>query len=91
MAQYEIQIGLIYGDRLFGSATGVGRCVVPQRAIVGWSSTALEHSENNFLAKAETRATIAMLSADRSLVEVAGLRDEATGPGENCRAWRWTH
>src|SRR5271166_3584874 len=42
----------------------------------------VEQNEHNFLKNIETRAMIATLSADRSLVEVAGLRDEATEQGQ---------
>ena len=45
-------------------------------------NSSVEHNENNFLGNIETRAMIATLSADRSLVEVAGLRDEATEQGQ---------
>src|SRR5208337_3333364 len=48
-------------------------------------NSSVEHNENNFLGNIETRAMIATLSADRSLVEVAGLRDEATEQGANCK------
>ena len=62
----------------------VGLCVVPSEPSSERALTAEEQNENNFLAKIEDRARIARLSVERSLVEVAGLRDEAREGTENC-------
>ncbi len=62
----------------------LGLCVVPSEPSSKRALTGLEQNENNFLAKIEDRATIARLSADRSLVEVAASSDEAREGSENC-------
>ena len=73
---YEVKLKTLFEWPDFGECVSVK--VIPP----------VEHTENNFLENIETRAMIATLSADRSLVEVAGLRDEATEQGANCRVWR---
>ncbi len=75
---YEVKLKTLFEWPDFGECVSVK--VIPLMSV--------EQNENNFLENIETRAMIATLSADRSLVEVAGLRDEATEQGANCRVWR---
>jgi hypothetical protein len=67
-----------------------GKCkrhAITGKTSLNWSS-AVEQTENNFSTKKETRAMIAKMPAERSLVAVAALSDEATERSENCGARR---
>ena len=56
--------------------------------IVGLATCDLRTDKNDFSTKMATRATIAKVSTERPLVEVAASSDEATEWSEYCGAWR---
>src|SRR5271166_6917975 len=73
-----------FGDRLSGARRGWPPCR-SQRAILGLAAT-VEQTKNNFLAKMENSAMIEMLSAERSLVELAGLMRRGDGTGRKLQS-----